>query len=184
MLAKTGIGILVAIILMLAGLGSLSLYKVIVCDLPLFEGCSEDQQKDGEFVPGQIIVRFIPGTTLEAESQQAALIRLREMGYHPLAIDEQKAADGVLYLNHHFEGKPLVEEYIHNVLVGLEYLWGGKVQLETTQIKSIKKAEPPPQPTLPGMGPAGAPEAAGEPEIEWQRVRYTMKDRKMSKGIL
>jgi type II secretion system protein F len=29
--------------------------------------------------------------TLEAESQQAALIRLREMGYHPLAIDEQKA---------------------------------------------------------------------------------------------
>jgi stage V sporulation protein R len=111
---------------------------------------------------------------------------LLEALYHPpyITIDEQKAAEGILYLDHHFEGKPLVEEYIHNVLVGLEYLWGGKVQLETTQIKSIKKAEPPAQPTLPGLGPPRVPEATGAPEIEWQRVRYTMKDRKMSKGVL
>jgi len=106
--------------------------------------------------------------------------------YHPpyINVDTQKAQEGTLYLNHHFEGKPLVQDYVHNVLLGLEYPWGGKVQLETTQVKTIKKADQPQQPTLPGIGPATAPDTEGEPEIEWQRVRYTMKDRKLSKGIL
>ena len=106
--------------------------------------------------------------------------------YHPpyINVDTQKAQEGTLYLNHHFEGKPLVQDYVHNVLLGLEYLWGGKVQLETTQVKAIKKADQSQQPTLPGIGPATAPDTEGEPEIERQRVRYTMKDRKLSKGIL
>jgi stage V sporulation protein R len=106
--------------------------------------------------------------------------------YHPpyITVDEPKAQTGTLYLYHHFEGKPLVQDYIHNVLLGLEYLWGGKVQLETTQVKSIKQSEGPQQPALPGIGPGTAPDDEGEPEIEWQRVRYTMKDRKLSKGIL
>jgi len=106
--------------------------------------------------------------------------------YHPphITVDTEKVQEGTLYLNHHFEGKPLVQDYVHNVLLGLEYLWGGKIQLETTQVKAIKQADQPMQPTLPGIGPATAPDTEGEPEIEWQRVRYTMKDRKLSKGIL
>jgi stage V sporulation protein R len=106
--------------------------------------------------------------------------------YHPpyVTIDTEKADKGVLYLDHHFEGKPLVKEYIHNVLLGLEYLWGGKVQLETTEVKEIKSPaqQPAQQPTLPGMAPTPSEDA--EPEIKWQRVRYTMKDRKLSKGLL
>jgi stage V sporulation protein R len=107
-----------------------------------------------------------------------------EQLYHPphITIDTDKLDKGVLYLVHHFEDKPLVKEYVHNVLLGLEYLWGGKVQLETTEVKDIKRpTQPQRQPTLPGMG--GAAEE-GEPEIKWQRVRYTMKDRKLSKGLL
>ena len=68
-LIKIGVIVLATIILLLAGLGSLSLYKVIVCDLPLFEECPENQHQDGEYVPGQIIVKFKPGTTLETENQ-------------------------------------------------------------------------------------------------------------------
>ena len=106
--------------------------------------------------------------------------------YHPpyITIDEAKAKDGVLYLDHHFEGKPLMQEFVHNVLLGLEYMWGGKIQLETTQVKTIKKPDQKgTQPTLPGMGPP-APGEQTELEIEWQRVRYTMRNRKLSKGLL
>jgi stage V sporulation protein R len=108
--------------------------------------------------------------------------------YHPpyITIDEEKLSRDVLYLNHHFEDKPLVKEYVQNVMLGLEYLWGGKVQLETTEVKEIKRSsrqqQSPPQPTLPGMGPGADDDE--EPEIKWQRVRYTMKDRKLSKGLL
>ena len=40
-------------------------------------------------------------------------------------------------------------------MLGIEYLWGGKTMLETTEVKSIKQPDPKPgaagQPTLPGM---------------------------------
>lgn len=56
--------------------------------------------------------------------------------YHPpdITIDDKKTRDGSLYLSHRYEGKPLVREYIGHVLLGIEYLWGGKVTLETTEI--------------------------------------------------
>ncbi len=66
---KIGVIILAIIIFLLAGLGLLSLYKVIVCDLPLFEECPKDPYQNGEYVPGQIIVKFKAGTTPEAENQ-------------------------------------------------------------------------------------------------------------------
>jgi stage V sporulation protein R len=103
--------------------------------------------------------------------------------YHPphVVVDSASLDNGTLNLSHTFEDKPLVREFINNTLLGLEYLWGGKVTLETTEVKSIKK--PDQQPTLPGMAPAGQ-EPAAEAEIEWQRVKYTMKDRKISKGLI
>ncbi len=107
--------------------------------------------------------------------------------YHPphVTVDLAKTGQDALYLVHHFEGKPLVRDYVHNTLLGVEYLWGGKVMLETTEVKSIRKPDQKPaaqaQPTLPGLGPS---DREAEPEIQWQRVRYTMKDKKLSKGLI
>ena len=96
---------------------------------------------------------------------------VKDQLYHPphITVDLEKTKDGVLALEHHFEGKPLVREFIHNTMLGVEYLWGGKAQLETTDVKSIQKPEK---------------DSDAEPEITWQRVRYTMKDRKLSKGLI
>jgi stage V sporulation protein R len=104
--------------------------------------------------------------------------------YHPphIEIDRDKTGQDALFLSHSFEDKPLVKEFIHNTMLGLEFLWGGKVMLETTEVKAIKKPDQK-QPSLPGMPPA-AGEQGGEPEIQWQRVRYTMKERKLSKGLV
>jgi stage V sporulation protein R len=56
--------------------------------------------------------------------------------YHPphMEVDESKSQDGCLYLDHHFEGKPLVKEFIHNTMLGIGYLWGGPVKLETAEL--------------------------------------------------
>lgn len=108
---------------------------------------------------------------------------VKEQLYHPphITVDVDKTGQDTLYLTHHFEGKPLVKEFLHNTMLGIEYLWGGKTMLETSEVKSIKKPEQ--QPTLPGMPPpTGEPEA--EPEIVWQRVRHTMKDKKLTKGLI
>ena len=111
---------------------------------------------------------------------------VKDQLYHPpqITVDLQKSEGDVLYLVHEFEGKPLVKEFIHNTMLGIEYLWGGKVQLETTEVKSLKKPDKPTggQPTLPGLGAAADQDT--EPEIEWQRVRYSMKEKKLSKGLV
>ncbi len=108
---------------------------------------------------------------------------VKESLYHPphITVDLEKTGKDTLFLNHEFEGKPLIKEFIQNTMLGIEYLWGEKVMLETTEVKSIK--QPDKQPILPGMPPPGK-EPGAEPEIEWQRVRYTMKERKMSKGLI
>jgi stage V sporulation protein R len=79
---------------------------------------------------------------------------------------------------HHFEGKPLVREFISNTLLGIEYLWGGPVELETHEVMPrTTRAE---RPRSPGAATDKAPPA----EIQWQRVVYTMKERKLSRRIL
>jgi len=106
---------------------------------------------------------------------------LLENLYHPphIEIDRKKAKDNALYLVHQFEGKPLVEEFIANTMIGIEYLWGGgPVQLETSEVESINVPK--------SNGPVGVTaalqqEQAEEPEVKWRRVLYTMKDRKLSK---
>jgi len=108
---------------------------------------------------------------------------VKEQLYHPphITVDLDKTGSDALYLVHHFEGKPLLKEFIHNTMMGIEYLWGGKTMLETTEVKSINK--PDQQPTLPGMPPPTG-EAEAEPEIVWQRVRHTMKEKKLNKGLI
>lgn len=55
--------------------------------------------------------------------------------YHPPRITFKEDRRSTLYLNHKFEGKPLVTEYIPAVLIGTSYLWGGTVKLETTEFE-------------------------------------------------
>lgn len=95
--------------------------------------------------------------------------------YHPprIEIDPAKGEDNSLYLVHRFEEKPLVKEFIANTMMGIEYLWGGAVQLETSEI------EPPAQDMETYSGAA-----AKEPKVVWQRLLYTMKNRKLSKTFV
>ncbi len=60
---------------------------------------------------------------------------LNQSLYHPpyIVISEEKAKDGELYLDHIYEGRTLVTNYIAPVLIGLAYLAGMKVKLETTE---------------------------------------------------
>ncbi len=54
--------------------------------------------------------------------------------YHPPYIEFSKNDDGSLYLKHRFEGKELFREYIANTMIGIEYLWGNHVRLETMEL--------------------------------------------------
>ena len=106
--------------------------------------------------------------------------------YHPphVTVDLAKTGQDALYLVHHFEGKPLVRDYVHNTLLGVEYLWGGKVHARDHRGEVDRQARPEaarPSPPCRGWGQV---DRAAEPEIQWQRVRYTMKDRKLSKGLI
>jgi stage V sporulation protein R len=100
--------------------------------------------------------------------------------YHPphIEIDPGKTVDNTLYLVHHFEGKPLIKEFISNTMMGIEYLWGGPVQLETSEVVSVLPTQP--QSTSAASSTLKQ-ETLEEQEIKWQRVVYTMKDRKLSK---
>ncbi len=94
--------------------------------------------------------------------------------YHPphLVIDQEKSEEnGTLYLDHRFEDKPLVTDYIANTMLGIEYLWGHAVKLETDEVESI-------EPTKDNDGDGE------ELAVKWRRVVYTMKDRKLTKENL
>lgn len=106
-----------------------------------------------------------------------------EQLYHPpsIYIDRQKTTGGELYLIHRFEYKPLVTEYISNTMMGLEYLWGGPIHLETSEVSSITTVETTPYSPTRTVKPDKKLE---EPEIKWQRTLYTMKNRKLTKKNL
>ncbi len=94
--------------------------------------------------------------------------------YHPpnIIVEESKMKDNELYLNHRFEGKPLVNEYIHNTMLGVEYLWGDPVHLETSEVD---------QESLNNYN-----EMTSEEEVkpEFRRILYTIKNREITKKIL
>ena len=83
--------------------------------------------------------------------------------YHPprIEVDLEKTNDKQLYLIHHFEGKQLHQPYIPETLIGLEFLWGNQVKLETTEI--IKSR-------IKGV------------EKQHKKVIYTVKDKKVVKS--
>jgi stage V sporulation protein R len=93
---------------------------------------------------------------------------LFESLYHPPKVEivAEKSDDGCLYLNHVNEGKPLVKDYIANTMMGIEYLWGGKVKLETSDATVSTTEE--------------SDEGDQSYTIVWKRVLYTMEDRQLS----
>ncbi|MEX1298535.1 MAG: SpoVR family protein, partial [Desulfotignum sp.] len=96
--------------------------------------------------------------------------------YHPpdIRVVDEKTKNDVLYLDHRFENKPLKQDYIENTMIGIEFLWGGPVHLET----SVPTAVPKPGAQYANFWDPGAGGAQPEaPPIEWKRIRYVMKDR-------
>lgn len=57
--------------------------------------------------------------------------------YHPpqLKVDLEKTNDDCLYLIHQFEGKQLIQDFIGETLMAIEFLWGNDVKLETSLVK-------------------------------------------------
>jgi stage V sporulation protein R len=95
--------------------------------------------------------------------------------YHPPYITFSKNEDGSLYLNHRFEGKELFRDYIPNTLIGLEYLWGGKVILETMELDWDKMRQ---------ESGSGNTDDIMEHEPLFRKVVYTVADRKVKKEVV
>jgi stage V sporulation protein R len=121
---------------------------------------------------------------VKSRSARAYREMLFENLYHPphIEIDLEKSRDGELYLVHHFEEKPLVTEYISNTLLGIEYLWGKPVHLETSEV-----VPPESEGRRLRFAPAMGILSEYKPDdtvVLWRRVLYTMEDRKLSKKAL
>jgi stage V sporulation protein R len=129
---------------------------------------------------------FVAGIRLNpAKRTREYYVRSRDAGqyrqmlldqlYHPpfIEIEQSGTQDNCLYLNHRFEGKPLVKEFISNTMLGIEYLWGGPVKLETSEpIAKAREFQP---------GESHPPADRGP---SYQRVLYTMKNRQLSRTLL
>ncbi len=95
--------------------------------------------------------------------------------YHPPAININVDEENSLVINHVFEGKPLYRDYIEATLMGVEFLWGKKVTLYTHEPEPVTKEPGPDQPKQ---------EESTGGKIKWQRLKYTMKDRKMTRVVI
>ena len=93
--------------------------------------------------------------------------------YHPPLIKIGADDKGTLVLNHVFEGKPLVREYIEATMMGLEFLWGGRICLYTSEPVPVKTAADQDG----GMTKTESPVR----EVGWKRFLYTMSERKLSR---
>ncbi|MBU0765955.1 MAG: SpoVR family protein, partial [Bacteroidetes bacterium] len=123
------------------------------------------------FVVGQRLdeIRGVVQYYIKSRKAEDYKKMLLDSQYHPpvITVDTEETNDNNLRLVHLFEKKQLYKDYIPDTMMGIEYLWGGQVELETTEIvpkKPIKEDQ--------------------EPEFEYRPVLYTMKDRKLTKKIM
>lgn len=110
---------------------------------------------------------------------------LNEHLYHPphISVDEAKAEKGELYLNHHFEGKPLYVPFLPMTMMGLEYLWGNTIKLETSEIDEldIERINMEAMEILWSTGILDVDEFLSKQKVRYQRILYVMKDRELYK---
>ncbi|MFA6923174.1 MAG: SpoVR family protein [Bacteroidales bacterium] len=94
--------------------------------------------------------------------------------YHPpsITVNTKKTTDEKIYLEHKFEGKQLIKDFIPDTMLGISYLWGGQVQLETTEI--IKKEQ----------NQLFDAEESQEEKFEYRKVLYTYQDKNINKVYL
>jgi stage V sporulation protein R len=115
------------------------------------------------------------------KSRNAAQYRQMMLGalYHPPCIEFEtdKDSDNCIYLNHRFEGKPLVKDYIFNTMLGISYLWGGPVKLETSERVGESQESSP-------AWPYSSAQPDEEKESSYCRVLYSMADRRLSRTVL
>lgn len=95
--------------------------------------------------------------------------------YHPPSVVINVDGENSLILNHVFEKKPLVRDYIEATLMGVEFLWGGKVCLYTSEPEPVQKDA--------DQAQAVQQERVSR-KVNWKRFRYTMKDRKMKRVLV
>ncbi|MFH2060900.1 MAG: SpoVR family protein [Pseudomonadota bacterium] len=104
--------------------------------------------------------------------------------YHPpeIKVEPINCKNGVLYLNHLFENKPLKIDFIENTMVGIEYLWGGPVHLETSEPVASGSAQ---SAQANFWDPASPTPAVEKPRsVKWKRMLYVMENRKLHKREL
>jgi stage V sporulation protein R len=128
---------------------------------------------------------FVAGRRLNKErmtwqyyvkSREASAYRgmVADQLYHPPSMKLHVNEAGTLILNHLFEGRPLVRDFVDGSMMGLEFLWGAPVCLYTSEPVVVKgeeeakdgKEETPPQ------------------RYTWKRFRYTMRDRKLTRELV
>jgi stage V sporulation protein R len=104
--------------------------------------------------------------------------------YHPpgIFVDTAGTGKGVLYLNHEFENKPLKKDFIENTMVGLEYLWGGPVHLETSEPVAPRQEDKNSSNFWDPVSPAGERKEPGP--FQWKRMLYVMENRNLHKREL
>ncbi len=125
-LIKIGRIVLVTLVLLLAGLGAFSLCKVVSFDLPLFEEAPLAPSPEPEYVPDQIIVKFKPGTPIEAENQlndglgTTVIYTSPKGGFKVLQIPEGKTVAEMVDI---YSKQPIVEYTEPNYI--------GRIQPET-----------------------------------------------------
>ena len=91
--------------------------------------------------------------------------------------------NGTLFLEHHFERKELYQEAIPNALIGLEFLWGDKVVLRTTEfteeyrdlVEHIRTGK---------IQKSDIEEDIEEIEPELEQVVYVCKNKKVKREVL
>jgi len=129
--------------------------------------------------PGKMVWEYYVKSRKAGDYRQMLINSL----YHPphIEVDEKKCNDHTLYLVHHFEEKPLVKEFIANTMMGIEYLWGGPVQLETNEVVSVPMSR---DTGMTSSFPTPQKQEIKEQELKWERVLYTMENRKISKKVI
>jgi len=95
--------------------------------------------------------------------------------YHPPHVAFHQRENGTLYINHEFEGKELYRDYVKNTLIGIEYLWGDTVKLETTELDYDEMKRQYAQ-----LDKGKAPQDI-KIKPAFNRVLYTVKDKKVTR---
>ncbi|MCP3952629.1 MAG: SpoVR family protein, partial [Desulfobacterales bacterium] len=101
--------------------------------------------------------------------------------YHPpvIYVDKEKSKQGVLYLVHKFEEKPLKKDFIENTMIGIEFLWGSTVKLETHEVVNKKTTK---ESYVNFWDPNyQKSDSIAKEQYVWKKTLYIIENRKLQK---